>query len=271
MRVDWDRRRATDALARPSEDLTGIERNSIRNLAVSLHELGQIQRERGGAECVGAYRESLELFEHIGERAGVAVVAFNLGHAYKDLPPLRDLEQAEQWYRRSLELRAEGDRVGRGKGSYTLGHVVLERFDEARAADRPEEELLCHLNDAARFYHQALDLFPENAVNDLAVTHNALGATYYMAGDLDRALPHYNAAIQYFEKQDALFHAGGTRFNVALALAGASRFADARDYALAALRNFETYGDRAAADIANAKRLLAQIEQLRKQHGEGVS
>jgi chromosome segregation protein len=38
------------------------------------------------------------------------------------------------------------------------------------------------------------------------------------------------------------------------------RLADAREYALAALRNFETFGDRAAAEIEEARGLVAGIE-----------
>jgi hypothetical protein len=37
--------------------------------------------------------------------------------------------------------------------------------------------------------------------------------------------------------------------------------ADAREYTRAALRDFESYGDRAAAEIEGTRRLLAQIEE----------
>jgi hypothetical protein len=39
------------------------------------------------------------------------------------------------------------------------------------------------------------------------------------------------------------------------------RFLDAREHVFAALRNFETYGDRAAEDIQNTQGLIAEIEQ----------
>ena len=70
----------------------------------SLHELGEIQRERQEPGCIASYEEALDLAEQIGERAGAATCAFNLGTAYKDIPAIRDLDQAEHWYRRSLEL-----------------------------------------------------------------------------------------------------------------------------------------------------------------------
>jgi len=112
--VDWDRRSAALALARPVAELKSRELHTIRTLAVSLHDLGQIRRELGRAECVSVYEEALELSERIGERAGAGICAFNLGNAFQDLPALRDLDQAERWYRRSLELHDERDRMGRG-------------------------------------------------------------------------------------------------------------------------------------------------------------
>ena len=58
--------------------------------------------------------------------------AFNLGHAYKDLPALRDLDEAERWYQRSLELFAEGDQIGKSKCYSQLGLVAYERFNDAK-------------------------------------------------------------------------------------------------------------------------------------------
>ena len=144
--------------------------------------------------------------------------------------------------------------------------MAYERFQEAREANQPEEGLR-HLNAAWQFYQQALDLLPPNAVDDLAVAHNALGIIWVEAGDLDRALPHYREAIRYREMQGNLYDAARTRFNVAIGLADAGRLADAREYAHAALRNFETYGDRAADMIQKTQQLIARIEQALKAQG----
>ena len=141
-------------------------------------------------------------------------------------------------------------------------------FNEARDAGKPETELLRYLNDALQFYWQELELLPPNAVNSLAVAHHQLGNIYSDAGDFERALPHYREAISYTEVTGNLYQASVIRFNVALALRDADRLADAREYALAALRNFETYGDRAAADIEDTRRLLAQIESALQSRGK---
>jgi tetratricopeptide (TPR) repeat protein len=257
----WDRQRAASALAVCSEALDSTQRYTIRQLAVSLNELGLILREQGKADCVAAHEESLTLDEQIGDKAGAAISAFSLGHAYMDISAIRNLEQADHWYRRSLQLHDDRDRLGRSKCLNQLGLVAYEHFEEARAVGQPDEELLRHLNDALQFYHQTLDLLPPNAMDDLAVTHDQLGNIYSEADDLDRALLHYCEAIRYKEEAGDLYHVAQTRFNVAAALADADRFDDALLYAQAALRNFETYGDSAAADIQKTQQLIAIIEQ----------
>ncbi|MHC4620438.1 MAG: tetratricopeptide repeat protein [Planctomycetota bacterium] len=261
IRVEWDRERAVAALEKRTEALDRVERNLIRTLGTSLHGLGQIQRGRGEAVCVESYKEALELAEGICEQAGTAICAFNLGHAYVGIGDIRDLDKAEEWYRRSLELRDEGDRLGKAHCLAELGSVAYERFDEARDAGRSKEEVLRHLNEALRQYQRALEMLPADAVDGLAVVQMQLGNIYGDAGDVNRALEHYREAIRYREMQGNLYGAGQTRYNVALDLYDAGRFTDALEYARAALRNFESYGEGAAADIAKTKKRIGQIEK----------
>jgi len=102
---------------------------------------------------------------------------------------------------------------------------------------------------------------PENAVTDLAGVHNQLGNIYGDASDLDCALPHFREAIRYREAQDNLYEAARARRNVAAHLARVGRFGDALAYANAALRNYQTFGERAATDIQRTQQLIAYIEQ----------
>ncbi len=258
-RVEWNREQTAGALALEPGELEARQQNRVRSLAVSLELLGYIRRELGRADCVAAYEEALELSERIGDRAGAAVGAFNLGHAYMQLSALRDLDQAERWYRRSLSLR-ETDRVGRARCIGELGAVALHRFEEARAAGRPAEEILAHLNQAARQYHEALDLLPSDEVVTRAVVHSQLGSIYGRAGDLDRALPHYRQSIQLKEAQGDHYVAAQIRFNVAIHLHSAGRGADALEYARAALRGFESFGDRATEMIERTRGLIDEIQ-----------
>ncbi|MFT4555377.1 MAG: tetratricopeptide (TPR) repeat protein [Planctomycetaceae bacterium] len=299
VQVDWDRRRADEVIAavetrRVSEgsaaraeislaDASGfllrlqatargldrVDRNTIRTYQVSLHELGQIQRERQQPECVAAYEESLAVAEAIDDRAGAASCAFNLGHSYWGIyvPAIRDLAKAEQWYRRSLELRDEQDRQSRGGCLAQIGALAIERFRESQKAGEPESELLRHVNEAVQSYQQALELLPDNAVKDLTVAHGALAVIFSEIGDADRALPHYRDAIRFTEPTGNQFQAGQIRFNVAIALLQSRRLSDAQQYALAALRDFQSYGDRAADMTAKTKQLLADIEQAIQEQG----
>ena len=121
--------------------------------------------------------------------------------------------------------------------------------------------MLKHLKNAAQFYHRTLDLLPPNAVDDLAAVHNVLGCIYYDVCDLDRALQHYNQAIRYLESADDFYHAAMTRSNVAVTLANVGRLSDAREYAYAALRNYEQYGEATAKEQAQTKQLIEMIEK----------
>jgi len=264
--VEWTRRRAAPALAMPPERLDDGARNAIRTLAMSLGQLGNIQRDQANGDCVSSYEDAGALLQRIGDRAAEAVHALNLGHAYLQVPAIRDLKEAERWYRRSLDLRDPRDRLGRGKCLSQLGLVARQRFQEARAAGQ-QEEALRQLNAAAGFYHEALDLTPPDALESLATKYNQLGNVYAEARQLDRALHHWREAIRYRETAGDTFGAGGPRFNVGLALGQAGRFDEALLYAEAALRDFETFGDRAAADIQKTQRLIAEIQRDRGSPG----
>lgn len=258
--MSWNRQRAAPLLPRARESLDDGERNRVRGLAVVLHELGLVQRELGLEACVASFEEALELLESIGDRTAAAA-AFNLGRSYSRPDAPRDLAKAAHWFGRSLKLMDEGDRISRGRVLGQLGFVAFLRFKEAQSRQSGEDELLSRLNEAVDFYHQALRLFPADAVDELAVSHNQLAHIYYEAGDVDRALPHLRDAIHYREIQGNIYGASQTRFNVALSLAGAERLQDALAYAKAALRGFETYGESAGEMLQRTRRLVQQIEE----------
>jgi tetratricopeptide (TPR) repeat protein len=264
-KVEMAKKRAASALAMLPSALNNAQRNAIRSLAVSLEQFGNIQREQGKAECSKTYEEAISLCQRIGDESEESVVAFNLGRAYTALPALRNIAQAEHWYRRGLELTDENDSLTRGRVLGQLGSVANERFNEAQAANKPQAELLRHLNDALQFYLQALDLLPLNALNDLAVTHNQLGIIYAELTDFANAIPHWREAIRYEEMQGNLYGAGRTRRNVAVALAQVGRLADAMDYARSALRGFSSSGDRAAGDLESTQELIKRIESLMRE------
>jgi tetratricopeptide (TPR) repeat protein len=259
--VDWNRGRAHAALTTAPERRSDDQRANLRNLAVSIERLGNIQRKKGESSCAATLREAFDLYGVIGASTEQGVVAFNLGQAYTNIAALRDFDAAERWLRQDLDLVPPGDALGRGKSLGTLGQLAFARFEDALQKRRPSEECLRFLRDAERHHQQALQLLPPTAIVERGVAHNSLGNVYLSAGDIDRALQQYQQDIRYSEKAGDIFGAGQTRFNVASALLQAKRFDDARAYAEAALANFRSFGARAAKDIQDAEQLLARIDK----------
>jgi tetratricopeptide (TPR) repeat protein len=258
--VEVDRQSATSAFTTlPEGDST--HRSAIRTLATALNQLGEIQREQGKPECVRFYEEALALCDHIEDRPGRAIVAFNLGHAYLHIPALYDLEQAEHYYSLSLELREAYDDLGRARCMSHLGLVAYERFRQAGAARQPEEGRLRLLSGAEQLYQEALALDPPDHPRDLSADHNQLGNIYAEVGDLDRALTYWRESIRYDEMQGDRYAGAQTRHNIAFTLAQAGRLSDALLYAQAALRGLETFGARGQDESEKTRQLVEAIQQ----------
>jgi tetratricopeptide (TPR) repeat protein len=259
--VAWHRERAATTLVSSSEELDDTQQHRLRDLAVGLHDLGLILRDQEQPACVQTFTETYQLARRIDDRQAQAIAAFNLGRAFTEVPELWDLEAAAHWYQDSLDLHDEADGLGRARCINQLGLLHLHRFREAQGADRPEAELLGHLNAAADAYRHALNLTPADAVDDLAIPHHQLGVIYDHGGQLDVALRHWQEAIRYREAAGSRYGAATSRYSVALALAKGGRLGDALLWAQAALRDLQTYGDRAAANVAMTQQLIAAIEQ----------
>lgn len=262
--VEWHRQRAAQALALPRENLNAVQRNRIRTLAASLQELGEIQRQLGQADCLQSYNESYELALRIQDTPGAAIVAYGLGNAHLLIAGIHNLDEAERWYQHALTLEADGNMLGRASCLGQLGAVAYERFLAARGDSRPKADLLAHLNRALDFYMQELDLLPTNAIPALAQAHHQLGLILVQTGDTERALEHYQKSINYEESTGNLYGAAETRVNVAISLTRGGRLADAKEYAVAALRNFQTYGPSATREVQNTLDLIAEIERAAK-------
>jgi tetratricopeptide (TPR) repeat protein len=260
-RTAWNRDRAAGALAAPPADLTALQRNQLRSLAISLRDLGAILHDQQDPSCLPRYQQALELCQRTGDRHTEANLAISLGDAYKSVPGLRNLDHAEHWYSRSLRLRDNANQLGRALCFGSLGNIAMERFKDASAAGQPEPVLLDHLNAALRGYQQALDLTPDGDHHVHAIIENQLGNAYSRFGNTRQALRHYQQAIQHHEACGDTYGAGLTRDNIALLLDGDGRTGDALLYARAALGNFRQVGPGAADDVARAERLIARLEQ----------
>ena len=257
--IDWDRQQAAPILGKTPEAWTGLEKNTLRSLLASLHELAEIQRRQVQPECVSGYKEALALAQEIGDINSAVSCAINLGNAFQSIPDIRDQSTAEGWYRRGLELCSSEDRMNRARCVGSLASIEHQKFEDAREAGRPAEEYTGHLRNSAKGYEQALTMLPPDAIHDLAVTHAQLGSVYADARQTALSLHHYREAIRSREATRNRFAAGEIRFNAAVTLAKAGRLTDAREWAQAALRDFEASGN-AEKEVVDTLKLLEAIE-----------
>ena len=272
-RVVWNRRRAAPILALPADAALDPDlRNRIRTLGVSVQALGQILREQGNADCVQQYEESILHFQRVQDTAAEATSHYNLGHAYKDILAIRNLDAAEASYRYELDLLNPNDVSGQASTTGQIGMVHHERFTESRQRGESAETQLEHAQAAEKYYQQALALCPPTAIADLGPMHNALGSLYADVGQAERAQEHYEKDVKIYEQIGDRYGAGRTRFNIALMYARAAEreptpsrqcvlLHRARAYAQAALRDFQHYQGRAADLEAKAQQLLADIAE----------
>jgi tetratricopeptide (TPR) repeat protein len=259
-RVAWNREQVAELLTLHPVRLGFEQRGLVRTLAAAMHTLGRILSELDDPGCVEAYAEALELYARTNDRRGQALSTINLGNAYRSIPSIRDLDKAEDYYRRTLDLCGRRDPITRSQAMNGLGNVHQERLDAAADAGRPLAELLVHLNAAARAYRQALGLLPADAPHQRAVVRNQLGLVYALGTEWDEAMDSYREAIHLFEAGGERFYAAGTRRNVASMLLTRGRVGEAQLWAQAALADYEAVGPSAAGELARTKEMLATME-----------
>lgn len=271
--VKLHRQQAAEVLALPPDaPLDATQRNRLRTLSASVFTLGQILLEEGDAGCVARFRESISIFQRIGDKKAESTAEFNLGHAYSQISSIRDLDAAEAAYQRDLDLQAPNDDLGRSLSIQQIGVVHHARFRDALKRQEPVEMLVRHIRAAEKHYLDGVQLCPSDALTDLAPMHGCLGALYAEVGQLDNARQHSERAAQYFEETHQRHESGQIRFNIALTyFQAAERDAHppqkgdylhrAQAYAEAALRDFQHYMGRAAENEAKAQALLDDIRQ----------
>ena len=261
--VAWRREQAAAAVATPDDEMTDRQRAQIRDQIRSELTMGEVLREQGDPACVGYYQEAMALCQRIGDRGDEGTVAYNLAHAYLDIDELRDFDRAESLYRHALDCYPAQDGRRRAHVTAQMGKVAYIRFLESRRNKQPAETVLAHLQDAARYYLEAVERTPPDAALELATVFEALGNIYGDAMQPELALTYYQKAIRLGEYAGQRHRVGLVRYNAAVMLAEAGREADALEYARASLRDLEPYGLAASEEIGESRRLIGYLEVRR--------
>jgi tetratricopeptide (TPR) repeat protein len=255
----WTRKRAQAVLGIPTSDLSDEDSHHLRSLAVSEQDLGQLLAEQGDhAAALPHHQSHYDLNARIKDTAGQAAAASGLGNVYL---LLRNFDQAQYWYRHSLDLIPEEDRIGRATAHGSLANLAFERFELARAADAPEAELIDHFSRALAGHHKVLDLLPSDHHQHRAVAHNQLGNAYAAAGEVGTALRHYQQSIHHKEARGDIYGAAVARINIAVLLGNAGRPSDALHYARAAHATYSTLGVDSSTEAHEAAGLIWHLEQ----------
>jgi tetratricopeptide (TPR) repeat protein len=213
--------------------------------------MGAVAQERGDYDgALAYYRRSLEMFESLGDRAGVSKSLHNMGNvAY-----LRgEYDAALEYYRRSLEMaEALGDRAEVSKVLHQMGMVAQARGD---------------LDGALEYYRRSLETF--EALGDRAGVSKSL----HQMGRVAQARGDYDAALDYYRRSLEIAEALGDRAGAAISRAQMSRLYEQLgqlDQALTLIRQAEAeFARMGAAQLAQAQRDRARIEaRLRGEVGD---
>jgi len=155
------------------------------HLSAWIHELGMLAQDRGDYdEAARQYRAALDIFERLGNQAGLAGGYHQLGNvAY-----LRgDYDEAARQYRASLAINERlGNQAGMASSYHQLGMLAQDRGD---------------YDEAARQYRASLDI-NERLGNQagMASSYHQLGILAQDRGDYDEAARQYRASLAINER-----------------------------------------------------------------------
>ena len=142
-------------------------RSKLAGLCSWLQLLGRAKFEKGDPDCIGLYEEDYRISIQLQDFPGAAITAMTLGHAYKDLPSVKDLKTARHWYRRAIKHRNPDDLLGRARGWYQLSLVAFERLKEAQNGKLPRRQIERLYRVSLTLVQRAAEATPRNAMNDL--------------------------------------------------------------------------------------------------------
>jgi tetratricopeptide (TPR) repeat protein len=251
--LQTDQSHAKRILKRKPHSTKARDKMTLRDFATSLGRVGDILRDRGNPSCLTFYEEAISLYRRIGYVSGEAARAFNMGHAYKNLDSIKNLDKAEVWYKKSIELRNDADTLARAQCLGQLGNVAYARAEEA-----PLAEKLPYVKTAAKYYRESLDLLHADAASDVSVLHGQLGVVYgLLAESHDQALEHWYKAIRSADAIGDVYRASGIRNNIAILLHGRGKHLDARDYIISALAAL----DREGIDAPELRSSMASLQR----------
>jgi tetratricopeptide (TPR) repeat protein len=223
-------------------------------------------------QAAQTYRRALVYLQDQPEtdwtRASIAVVYHQLGMTAQDRGWL---DEAEDWYRKSLNIEEElGNRPGMADSYHALGSVALlrGRLDEAEQwyrqalaineelGNKPRTAMTYHqlgmtaqdrgrLEEADDWYRKSLNI--EEELGDrpgMALTYAQLGVTAHLRGRLDETEDWDRKSLTIFEELGDRPHMAGVYHQLGMTAQDRGRLEEADDWYRKSLNIKEEVGDR---------------------------
>jgi tetratricopeptide (TPR) repeat protein len=222
-------------------------------VASSLNAIGLVLQERGDYDkALDYYQRSLQEADAIGDRQQIATVLHAIGLVHRHLG---DYDVALEHHHRSLEMKEQlGNRAGVAKSLNAIGIVLQQRGDYDKALD---------------YYQRSLQ--EAEAIGDrqqIATVLHAIGMVHQRRGDYPAALEHYRCSLEIDEQL-------GNRAGVARSLHQIGMVHQAQgDYPAAlghyrrSLETFEQLGDRVG--VAYSLGQIGNVHQARGEWGQAL-
>lgn len=263
--VAFRRRKAAPVLSKPKELRTESESSIVFDLHSTLFNFGTILVNAGKPPGIDLLSETFDLLLELGNEGGAADCAFSIGQAYMLIGELYDLDKAELWLRKAIELGDARDSQRHAMRLHELGNVWYARFVRLRDSGETRIEILEDMaGKAARFAYEALELLPEAPTHQLMLIHHLLGNIWDDTGNIDRALKHYRQAILIGDTRGEWYDGALLCREVARCFFKADRLQDALEYANESLRKLQKVGPGARNAMITSQQLIDAIKKSSK-------
>jgi tetratricopeptide (TPR) repeat protein len=252
-----EEKQTADIPRKPGFRYNEAQRRALNDLAIATGRLADVLRQKEDAKCVTLNEEAISLYELIGEKTAIAIRELNLGHCFKNVPSIRDLEAAERHYRLAIDNYPENDALARSQAVAQISMTWLDAIRE-RGEDKPlPPKLKEKLAETIEQYEKAFEGLPSDAWGDLANLHNNLANALRLDPDRrSEAIDHIRLAHKFAVAVGRYDEAAVFRANLAQLFAMSNRPEEAAAAAEQALQELQDLGMDDAEAIPTLMRII---------------
>ncbi len=251
-----DEKQAAKIPRKPGYPYSEAQRRLLNDLAIATGRLADVLRQKEDAQCVPLNEEAIAIYMLVEQKSSVAIRELNLGHCYKNVPSIRDLEAAEKHYRSAIDSYPENDTLARSQALAQISMTWLDAIGEHGEGKPLPPKLQQKLDETIWQYENALEGLPVDARGDLANMHNNLAnALRFDPIRRSEAVDHIRLAQRYAVAVGRYDEAAVFRANLAQLFSMLNRPEEACATAEQALHEFQDLG----MDDADSIPILVRI------------